>query len=115
MGYAAKVQPEWAIISGAEGRWSVPSPITPPLRVSGGPSWLSSHSTIPSEHADLARIRSIKPGFFRNEDLAAFPFQHRLLFAGLWLLADREGRLEDRPKRIHADLFPYDPALDVEQ
>lgn len=32
----------------------------------------------------------------------------RLLFIGLWTLADKEGRLEDRPKRIKAELFPYD-------
>jgi hypothetical protein len=30
-----------------------------------------------------------------------------LLFQGLWLMADREGRLEDRPLRICAELFPY--------
>jgi hypothetical protein len=30
-----------------------------------------------------------------------------LLFAGLWTLADREGRLEDRPRRIRAELLPY--------
>jgi len=41
-----------------------------------------------------------------------------LLFAGLWLLADRAGRLEDRPIRIKAALFPYenldvDPLLDL--
>ncbi len=35
----------------------------------------------------MARIRSIKIGFFRNEILASLPFQHRLLFEGLWLLA----------------------------
>ena len=34
--------------------------------------------------------------------------QVRLLFIGLWTLADKEGRLEDRPKRIKAELFPYD-------
>jgi hypothetical protein len=32
----------------------------------------------------------------------------RLLFAGLWCLADREGRLEDRPERIKAAIFPYE-------
>ncbi len=32
----------------------------------------------------------------------------RLLFAGIWTLADREGRLEDRPKKIKAQIFPYD-------
>jgi hypothetical protein len=36
-----------------------------------------------------------------------------LCFAGLWTLADREGRLEDRPRRIKAALFPYD-VLDVD-
>jgi hypothetical protein len=56
----------------------------------------------------VARIRSIKPGFFSNEHLAELSFAHRLCFAGLWTLADREGRLEDRPRRIKAALFPYD-------
>lgn len=54
------------------------------------------------------RARNIKPGFFHNETLAELPPFTRLLFAGLWLEADRKGRLEDRPKRIAADLFPYD-------
>ncbi|WP_434516684.1 hypothetical protein AB6Q56_08865 [Dechloromonas sp. ARDL1] len=31
-----------------------------------------------------------------------------MLFAGLWCLADRAGRLEDRPKRIRAEVLPYD-------
>lgn len=56
----------------------------------------------------MARIRSIKPGFFTNEHLAELGPWHRLCFAGLWVLADREGRLEDRPRRIKAALFPYD-------
>ena len=54
------------------------------------------------------RSRLLKPGFFTNEDLAELPPMARLLFAGLWCLADREGRLEDRPKRIKAELFAYD-------
>lgn len=56
----------------------------------------------------MARARNIKPGFFTNEDLAECSFEARLLFAGLWTVADRAGRLEDRPKRIKAQLFPYD-------
>jgi hypothetical protein len=32
----------------------------------------------------------------------------RLLFAGLWTIADREGRLEDRPVKIQAAVLPYD-------
>jgi len=35
------------------------------------------------------------------------------LFPGLWMLADRDGRLEDRPLRIKAQIFPYDN-VDVE-
>lgn len=56
----------------------------------------------------MARARNIKPAFFKNEDLAELPFDVRLMFIGLWTLADREGRLEDRPKRIKMELFPAD-------
>lgn len=61
----------------------------------------------------VARSRILKPGFFQNEVLAELPYEGRLLFAGLWVLADRDGRLEDRPKRIKAALFPWDD-LDVD-
>jgi hypothetical protein len=44
----------------------------------------------------MARARNIKPSFFKNEFLAE------------WTLADRDGRLECRPLRIKAELFPYD-------
>lgn len=54
------------------------------------------------------RIRSLKPGFFKNEQLADLTPWHRLLYAGLWCYADRDGRLRDRPKRIKAEVFPYD-------
>lgn len=54
------------------------------------------------------RARNLKPGFFKNEDLAELPPLTRILFAGLWGMADREGRLEDRPKRIKAEILPYD-------
>ena len=56
----------------------------------------------------MARTRSIKPSFFKNEDLAECEPMARLLFVGLWTLADRDGRLEHRPLRIKAELFPYD-------
>ena len=59
------------------------------------------------------RARNIKPGFFKNEDLAECSPWARLCFAGLWTLADRDGRLEDRPKRIKAELFAFD-AVDVD-
>lgn len=56
----------------------------------------------------MARSRNIKPGFFTNEELADCDPLARLLYAGLWCIADREGRLEDRPKRIKAEILPYD-------
>ncbi len=56
----------------------------------------------------MSRIRTIKPGFFIDEELAELTPLNRLLFIGLWTLADGEGRLEDRPKRIRAQLHPYD-------
>lgn len=54
------------------------------------------------------RARNLKPGFFKNEDLADIDPLGRLLFQGLWCMADREGRLEDRPKRIRVEVLPYD-------
>lgn len=62
----------------------------------------------------MARIRTIKPEFFLNEQLASCQIADRLLFIGLWTQADRAGRLEDRPLRLKAALFPYDD-LDIEQ
>lgn len=56
----------------------------------------------------MARLRTIKPSFFVNEDLAEIEPLGRLLFAALWCLADRRGRLEDRPRRIKAEALPYD-------
>ena len=56
----------------------------------------------------MPRARSIKHSFFTNDDLADLTPIVRLLFIGLWTLADRAGRLEDRPRRIKALLFPYD-------
>lgn len=56
----------------------------------------------------MARSRNIKPGFFTNDVLGELPALTRLLFAGMWTICDREGRLEDRPKKIRAEVLPYD-------
>jgi uncharacterized phage protein (TIGR02220 family) len=56
----------------------------------------------------MSRSRNIKPGFWLNEELAACSLAARLLFPGLWCLADKDGRLEYRPAKIKAQLFPYD-------
>lgn len=54
------------------------------------------------------RSRNIKPGFFKNDLLADCQPLARILFAGLWCLADRRGRLEYRTKKIKAEILPYD-------
>jgi len=54
------------------------------------------------------RARNLKPGFFKNEILGSLQPTARLLYVGLWCLADREGRLEDRPTRIKVEVLPYD-------
>lgn len=56
----------------------------------------------------MPRIRSIKPEFFLDEDLARLAPLDRLIFVGLWCQADREGRIEDRPGRLKVQVAPYD-------
>jgi hypothetical protein len=61
----------------------------------------------------MPRIRYLKPEFFTDEDLGELSFQTRLTYQGLWCYADKEGRLEDRPKFLKAMIFPYDD-VDIE-
>jgi len=61
----------------------------------------------------MARSRNIKPSIFKNELLGEADPLLTILFAGLWCLADREGRLEDRPKRIKAEIFPYREGIEI--
>lgn len=56
----------------------------------------------------MARARTLKPGFFQNELLAECEPLARLLFQGLWLHCDREGRMEDRPRKIKVQILPFD-------
>jgi hypothetical protein len=58
----------------------------------------------------MARARTIKPGFFTNDLLAECEPLARILFQGLWCHADREGRLAFRPKKLKAEILPYDDA-----
>lgn len=62
----------------------------------------------------MARTRNIKPGFFQNDQLAECSPLARLLFAGLWCWADKDGRMEYRPKRLKVEILPYDNA-DVQE
>lgn len=56
----------------------------------------------------MARARNIKPSFFTNLELGECSPLARLLFIGLWCIADRKGRLEDKPKQIKIQTIPYD-------
>lgn len=49
-----------------------------------------------------------------NEDLAELEPLTRLFFIYLWMLADREGRVEDRPKKLKAKALPYDINVDAD-
>lgn len=62
----------------------------------------------------MARIRSIKPEFFSDEDVGSLPPLVRLLFIGMWCEADKAGRLKDRPKTLKARCMPFD-SLNIEQ
>ena len=61
----------------------------------------------------MARARNIKPSFFKNEILGEADPLLGLLFISLWTLADKAGRLEDRPLRIKAETFPYRENIDI--
>ena len=55
-----------------------------------------------------ARTRHLKPEFFQNKKLAKLKPYVRLLYQGLWLICDREGKLDDNPDLIKGFLFPYE-------
>jgi hypothetical protein len=60
----------------------------------------------------VARIRTIKPQFFRHRRLylaeAESGLPLRVAFAGLWTCADREGRFKWEPEELKLDCLPYD-------
>jgi hypothetical protein len=62
----------------------------------------------------MGRIRNIKPTFFKDDDLAEFDFYIRYAYAGLWVYADKAGRLEDNKRLLKAEIFPYDD-IDMEE
>ena len=60
----------------------------------------------------MARIRTVKPEFFKHYDLykaekeTGLPL--RLAFQGLWVVADKEGRFKFLPQQLKLDVLPYD-------
>ena len=55
------------------------------------------------------RIRTIKPEFWRSDDIAALSVEDRLLFIGLWSYVEDNGVGRDEPQLIQCDLYPLDP------
>ena len=58
------------------------------------------------------RIRTIKPEFWRSQDVSRLDIETRLLFIGLWSYVDDNGVGADRESVIAADLFADDMARD---
>jgi hypothetical protein len=56
----------------------------------------------------MARIRTIKPEFFDDPEIGDLTLWARLFFIGLWVQADREGRLLADYRRLKARIFPFD-------
>lgn len=60
----------------------------------------------------MARIRTVKPSFFRHlglyraEKETGFPI--RVAFEGLWTASDREGRFKWVPEELKLDCLPFD-------
>ena len=64
----------------------------------------------------MARIRSIKPDFFSSEQVVSVSPWARLLFQGLWVFGDDEGRGKASALELKAKIFPAEsfPASKVE-
>lgn len=60
----------------------------------------------------MGRIRTIKPSFFKHEELfeaeKASGLPLRVAFSGLWTVADRDGRFAWKPRALKTDVLPYD-------
>lgn len=56
----------------------------------------------------MARIRSIKPEFWKSESIARLDYFTRLLFIGLWSYVDDNGVGIDHHRLITAELFPLE-------
>jgi hypothetical protein len=62
----------------------------------------------------VARIRSVKPVFFRHKKLQQLETEYvelrpMLTFEGLWTIADREGRFIWDPDTLKLDILPFVP------
>ena len=56
----------------------------------------------------MARIRTVKPEFWTNDQIMECSLNARLMFIGLWNFCDDKGRIVLKPKSIKAKIFPAD-------
>jgi hypothetical protein len=59
------------------------------------------------EALDMARIRTIKPEFWTDEKTGRLSLLAKLLFIGIWNLADDGGVCRANPAYLRGQLFPY--------
>ena len=62
----------------------------------------------------MARIRTVKPEFFRHEALQDLEIEHpgkylMMVFQALWGHCDSKGRFEWRPRTLKLDILPFLP------
>ena len=62
----------------------------------------------------MARIRSIFPGFFTDDDVVELTVEARLFLVGLWTECDDQGCFKWKPKGLKMKIFPADD-INVEQ
>lgn len=65
----------------------------------------------------MARMRSLKPEFWHDQEITRLPRDARLLYMAMWNLADEHSRLQGDPRYVKGQAFPYDddlPATAVE-
>ena len=62
----------------------------------------------------MARNRMLNPEFFLDEELAKAKAHTRLLYQGLWTICDdNHATFPNRPEWIKAQIFPYEPEVDI--
>lgn len=61
------------------------------------------------------KIRTIKPEFWVDEKLSRLPIPARLMFIGLWNLADDNGVFRSNSAFVKSQIFPYDTAIRVNE
>lgn len=63
----------------------------------------------------MARIRTIKPEFWEDEDIGKLPIPCRLFFIGCWNFADDYGVIKANAALLKSQIFPYDENLRVSE